>query len=221
MTTKNQIHFDEFKYKIWVEGFEFFIPTLEEIVSDYAALNLTLLQPGELSALFFTPKEFIFDKMTEGEPIIIGKNEIDKAKAMDILKKPKGYERLLGIIDLARQKFAKAFEKIRFERVTSIQQLLNYFECNDAMNVTIKESTIQQVKEKCTIYAETELTQSVLEFAQNLHKMFIENKFYLQIQHSNNAGHEAPDFLKNLFKVGENGFEIDKVFISSFNTFKK
>ena len=72
---------------------------LNEILTDYGVLGLSSLLGEEFQSLVRDPATTIYDKMTGGSPAEINGMPINRAKVMELLQKPAGYDALLEIID--------------------------------------------------------------------------------------------------------------------------
>ena len=72
---------------------------IQTVANNYNSLGFGSLIASELPILFNSPIDFIFDKMTGGQPVTIGNITVNKQKAIEILNKPEGYEMLIAQID--------------------------------------------------------------------------------------------------------------------------
>lgn len=71
---------------------------LQTAVTAYNGLNLPALTTADFYSICSDPIDLIFDKMTGGNPVLIGGLSVDKTNAINILAKPQGYDALLAIL---------------------------------------------------------------------------------------------------------------------------
>lgn len=72
---------------------------LSEILSDYNALGLPELTGPEFQNLIRNPKLLVFDKLNEGQPLQFNGMQVSKAKALDLVSMPDGFDQLAELIE--------------------------------------------------------------------------------------------------------------------------
>jgi hypothetical protein len=75
---------------------------LNEILNDYNALNLGAITRPEFQNLIRNPKSVIFDKLNNGKPIEIGGIPVDKAKALELVTLPSGFNAFNSLVESFR-----------------------------------------------------------------------------------------------------------------------
>ncbi len=96
------IGFNETEYLYSKQNIGRACSVVQSVVNQYNSLKLKPIENGELSNLFLNPVDFVFDRMTNGQPVSIVGLEVHAHKAMEILKKPIGYDDLLVMISEAK-----------------------------------------------------------------------------------------------------------------------
>ena len=97
------LYFDEAGYEAARDRIEKIGATsIQNIVDQYQTLGIADLQPEELSKLFKTPDDLVFDKITGGQ-LVIGGAVLNKSKAMEIIEKPQGYDAFIALIKTTMQ----------------------------------------------------------------------------------------------------------------------
>lgn len=158
------INFDEHKYQSEKKGLESFIPQIQKAVNAFNSLGLESLKSHELEQLFIKTDELVFDKMTEQKPVIIEGKEVHKNKALELFKKPAGYENLVSTLQETVTIFGKAIENNKLKRVT-INQLYKIYELNKKGIVIFKTTKDDEIKEYYKKYAKTDRAKKLLELA--------------------------------------------------------
>lgn len=161
------IYFDESGYIRDKDTYNRIGSILQGIISNYNALGFGNLVDSELVQLFNNPIEFIFDKMTGGEQVSIAGVEVHKEKAIDILKKPIGYEALIAQLNEFKLKGVGVELSITPRRVTG-STIAGIYTIDLNGDIVLKASFDAQLKEQYKKYAKTERAKKMLEFAQSI-----------------------------------------------------
>ena len=136
---------------------------LTEILQAYNAMNIGDITGNEFKRLVQNHASFIFDKMTNGQDVVIGGLKVNKAKAIEILEKPKGYDELQDKIT-------------RFQHsVPQWHHHLSHIDI-DGNSVVISQQCLDAELEASKIYAKTDNEKKALEIAQAI-KALWEEKF--------------------------------------------
>ncbi len=93
------IYFDQEGYNMKKSQLGIVAGYLQQAVTAYNTLGLSALNQADFIRLFNQPIDLIFDKMTGGNPVLIGGLPVDKSKAIEILAKPIGYDNLITTIN--------------------------------------------------------------------------------------------------------------------------
>lgn len=127
------------------------------ILAAYNALNIGEITANEFKSLVQNPASFIFDKMTNGQDIVIGGLKVNKAKAIEILEKPNGYEAMKDLITSYQN------------TVPSWNHYLSSIDI-DAENeeVIIAQTVLDAELEASKVYAKTNNEQKVFQFVQDV-----------------------------------------------------
>lgn len=148
------MHTDNSKFNDEIKRLSIHLPELTEILGAYNSIGVGKINGPQFQSLVREPASFIFDKMTNGEDVVIGGLKINKAKALDILEKPAGYERMVALIQNYK---AKPNWEHHLDNVDL-----------DGSEVTLKQCLIDCETEACKIYATTDKEKRVFEFAEGL-----------------------------------------------------
>jgi len=160
---KELIAFDERAYQREKDFIERFIPMANDVIATYNLLNQGSIKSDELYNLFINTEEFVFDKMTESNPVLIGGLKLHKHEAIKILKKPKGFENLLAQIENTNSTLADKCSHTSF--TYNPRTLINSFELDQNGAVIIKSSKDLELQEKNKKYATSEKAIKLLALA--------------------------------------------------------
>lgn len=137
---------------------------IQNIVDQYNTLDIAVLNTDDLKPLFKDPEGFIFDKMTGGSMVIGGK-EVDRQKAIELLKKPAGYDAFVQLITSAIEDLKGRLLMPRNFPITP-DTIDDYFELDEQNVVVFKQSMQDKIEASCKRYASSDLAKNMLEFAQ-------------------------------------------------------
>jgi hypothetical protein len=158
------IAFDESSYHGQVASFEAAAELIQEVVEQYGTLNLPALTTQELYLLFLSPVDLVFDKMTAGQPLSIAGLEVHKEKAIELLKKPEGYEAfLVKVAEVSKKLLAENYPPSNIQ--LNARTLKTIFELNDNGTVVLKESLRESIERGNKKFANTDAAKSMFEFA--------------------------------------------------------
>lgn len=181
---------------------EKFIPAVQSVVEAYNDLEFEEwegstkrpLLPGELSRLFREPVDFIFDKMTRGEAVAIGGVKVNKAKAIDILERPAGYNNLLSTIERCISSLRHDVDNI----TVTVPEVSDWFELADDNTVTLIKARLDEISEQYKRYAKEDRAKRMLAFANGVAQAAKEAGIESEIANdANGFGH----VLKHLFSL--------------------
>ena len=150
---KTYLGTDPYQRRDGLERLQKWIPEFNEVLEAYKVLGLEDLSSAEFQPLLQSPKFVVFDKMTGGQPVSIAGLKVNKAKAMDILDKPDGYDELLELIEKYK------VEKSQFVNQASLVEIVDGA-------VVPKQSAIDKAEEDAKRYAETSAQLKRLAFGQ-------------------------------------------------------
>lgn len=141
------------------------VNVIQPIVNLYATLGIALLNADDLQPLFKDPEGFVFDKMTGGA-LIVGGVETDRTKAIELLKKPDGYD---SFIQLIKEAIADLKGRLLFPGNYPVtpDNIDEYFELSEN-TVVFKQSMKDKIEASCKRYATSDLAKNMLLFAQEI-----------------------------------------------------
>lgn len=142
------------------------VNVIQPIVNSYATLNIAVLNADDLQPLFKDPEGFIFDKMTGGS-LMLGGVEADRTKAIELLKKPEGYD---NFVQLIKDAIADLKGRLLFPGNYPVtpDNIDSYFELDGENTVVFKQEMKDKIEAGCKRYAKSDLAKSMLEFAQEI-----------------------------------------------------
>jgi hypothetical protein len=162
------IEFNESVYIGQKEGYESLITDLQQAVDSYNALGFQPLAKEEFSRLFNDFEVLVFDKMTEGKPIVMGGLEIHKDKALEILKKPAGYEGMKHFVDKAKQSLKSAEFTHPLNKSIAVSNVGIFYELNDAGLVQFNALKDEELKRLNTKIAASDNAIKMLDLANTI-----------------------------------------------------
>lgn len=157
------IFFDESTYENEKADIKYFIPEIQKVVDAYNLLELEPLKSTELQMLFLQTDEFIFDKMTGKEPLLVNGMEVHKHEAIKLLKKPLGYENLILLISQFKEKITDGNQH-RNLKIT-LTQLNIAYELNSNGEVIFKASKDEELQRINKKYATTPIAEKLFKLA--------------------------------------------------------
>lgn len=179
------ISYDEAGYLRIKGSYDRIAVKIQGIVDSYNLLGFGDLAANELLGLFQAPIDFIFDKMTGGQPVSIGGLQVDKQKAIDILIKPAGYDAFVNAITGTKGSIK---DDEHYSNVgVAINSIADLYTINVSGDVVITGAFDTKLQEQNKLYAKSDLAKAVLTFAQNF------------LQTADELG------LTNIFKSNPNG----------------
>lgn len=168
---KKLLSFNQALYETQINQIECYIEDIQEVVNAYEKLGFGSLQKDELHLLFTQPANLVFDKITKGKPLSIGDTMIDKVKAIEIVKKPDGYESLLNAIQKAVSTLKNSDNNNRVLKLAKsfdVSQVSEFFELSIEGKVIVKNSIYDRLKEQNKNYATSERAIKLFELGQLL-----------------------------------------------------
>lgn len=93
------LYFDQGNYNAKKVQLEAVAGYLQQAVTAYNVLGLAALNQADFVRLFNQPIDLVFDKMTGGQPLLIGGLPLNKDQAIAMLTKPGGYDNLISTIN--------------------------------------------------------------------------------------------------------------------------
>lgn len=130
------------KYNEQIKINSILLPQMNNVLAAYIAMGIGHVTGAEFKALLYAPEENVFDKMTNGEPVTIMGFAIDKAKAMDMMVKPVGYDVFIASV-------------IDFKNKKNWGHYLGLVDVSvDGLEVVLSQSVIDKELEASKIYAE-------------------------------------------------------------------
>lgn len=157
------IFFDERRYRDEKTVFEYFIPEIQKVVDAYNSLELEPLKSTELEMLFVQTDEFIFDKMTAKQPLLLNGMKVNRHEAIKLLKKPDGYEDLILLISRVRAKIDGGNQHQYLK--TTLTQLNSSYELNNNSEVIFKASKDEELQRLNKKYATTAIAKKLFDLA--------------------------------------------------------
>lgn len=148
------IQFDEAEYNNRLSRYKLYVTKLQVVLDAYNAMKLPALNTGEFRALLRNFETTIFDKMNNGESFSLAGMELDKAKAMELLTKPEGYNTLETLIK-------------DYQQVVNWDHYINSIIIKDGI-VKVCDSVCKTEKEATTLYAQTDDQIKALKFAKKI-----------------------------------------------------
>ena len=98
------MHTDTARFNETIKRNSIYLGELTEILQAFNVMNIGTLTGAEFQSLVTNPPGVVFDKMTKGQDVVIGGLKINKAKALDILERPKGYNTMLDLIEVYKNR---------------------------------------------------------------------------------------------------------------------
>lgn len=158
------IHFDESAYKKEKQVIENIAANLlQPVVEQYHGLGIEPLMPAELQKLFSTPADLVFDKITGGN-LSIGNVAVEKEKAIAMVSKPDGYEKMLQMID-------SVWGNLKGERrqpgnaPINSQNIASFFILNDSKEVVLNPAIDEKLKAWYQKFAASEKAVAAFNFS--------------------------------------------------------
>lgn len=124
--------------------------SLNLIAEAYNQLGLPPLLSNEIVSLVTNTDSLIFHKMTDGGNVSLGGLDLHPEKALELLKKPVGYEALIETINNHKKEFKTHY--------------LNQYEIKDG-EVVLIDAMVNKQREDCSLFATTEEHKRRLDFA--------------------------------------------------------
>lgn len=159
------LYFDEAGYEAARDRIEKIGATsIQNIVDQYQTLGIADLQPEELSKLFKTPDDLVFDKITGGQ-LVIGGAVLNKSKAMEIIEKPQGYDAFIALIKTTMQDLKDNLLPPGNYPVNEYN-VDTYFELDNNLEVSVKSELDTKLQKSFKRYAKSVQAKKMLELAQ-------------------------------------------------------
>lgn len=161
------LSFDESNFSIQKEGIENCLPEIQKAVNEFNAFGYEPLTNDELQRLFTETNDLFFDKITKGQPLSIGGLDIDKTKALEIIKKPTGFESLIKSIADATKALQDAATDYKLQglKIFSIRTIQSFVELNAENIVVVKSGVLDELKKLNELYAQTPVAIKLHELA--------------------------------------------------------
>ncbi|MEP7317122.1 MAG: hypothetical protein ABI921_00215 [Panacibacter sp.] len=148
------IHFDEQKFSNAKNAYNNMLPFLQNAVDGFNEMALSPLSDTDFKKLFTNAEELVFEKMTGGQDVSIAGLKVDKIKAMEIIKKPDGYDVFMnilnGILHDLKHPVSSFIQGIQPVNIGEIYQL------NNDGQVIVKETFIQVLEKRCKTFVTTD-----------------------------------------------------------------
>ena len=157
------IHFDEAKHNDQKQQFKELLNHVQSSIDCYNKLGYSKLNNEEVQKLFTDTEELIFDKMTEGKETSIAGLELHKHKALEMFKKPVGYEELIQSVKSTNDTLLNHLYSIV---KISKNEISYYFILDENGVVDFTEKFLSSLEARHTFKATSEKAKLVLEFAQ-------------------------------------------------------
>lgn len=149
------LHFNERKFNEHLSTFEPALNALNLIYNGaFEVLHVTELSQKEFINLVNAPLETLFDILTQGKPVQIAGMELDKVKALELIKKPNGFDEFKSLIIDFRSTphHAHVFNNIKIEN----------------SQVVLTDEFLKQEKRAFEIWASTDDSINAYKFASGI-----------------------------------------------------
>ena len=146
---------DNAKYNEQIRLHSIYLGEYNAILAAYTALGIGDLTRDEFKKLVIDPAGLVFDKLTAGQPVVIGSLTLNRSKALEIMEKPAGYEELHGLIQQCKQ------TKRNFEWYLSLIDVVDG-------EIVLHQSVIDKETEASKVYAVTDDEIKTYEFLQEV-----------------------------------------------------
>ena len=153
------ISFDQQKFDTEMHRQNRIASIMQSVVLMFNGLGLPALTAEEFPSLFEDAECLVYDKMTNGQQVSIAGLTVHKHKAMELLIKPEGYERLIEFINSIKK---DGFEAIAHtgDKPAPIGAYRSFELVNGV--VTLKESELERWRNQFSIYAVSERAKRML-----------------------------------------------------------
>lgn len=155
---------------------------VQQILNLYNAMELPPLTALEFPQLFNDTETLIYDKYTGGDVFITSPSNnnlpVDKAKAMEILIKPAGYDALLtAIANLKKKTTGEAYSmgNARGRVSYDVKSIAQYFTLESAEVIGLAASVTAAVDKAGKHYAKSAKAKAAFAFAQAVSTAFYAN----------------------------------------------
>lgn len=186
---------------------------VNSITVAYTRMRLGNLSIEEIPILLQNPAEFVYDKLTAGKPLTFGGIQvgIDKAKMMDILAKPQGYDAFITISKNAAEQIKSSGYDVKW--------LLERLSPDAAGTFEVSPEYLAELDEMCNVYAKTPEAEAVYDWAYNALQDLQEKRIPEAVSKNRFLRRDMSDFFGSLFKYDykTNKFSISKEVLLSFN----
>jgi hypothetical protein len=127
---------------------------INSLLKCYSEMGLEPMSKEDFKRLFVEPETLVFDKLTKSEPLVLQGLELHKDKAIELLKKPNGYEAFTRQLSVTISEIQK--ESVNNVPVTS-QTICHYYELDDNGEAILKEAKVAHIRKQYEQYAESEI----------------------------------------------------------------
>lgn len=165
-TEKVLIKFNETAFDDKKSIYDLLCNDVQNVVDTFKGLNVDLL-PTELHNLFCNTDELLFDKLTVGKDITLAGLKVSKAKALEIIEKPLGYNTLITAIKQCLHNFSQHEGMLHNTKINA-QSICDYFILNDEGVIVLNERFIKRLRESYSFYAITERAKNLVAFQNDL-----------------------------------------------------
>lgn len=138
---------------------------IQPIVDLYQTLGVPVLNTDDLKPMFKDPEGFIFDKVTGGGTLHINGQAVDRMKAIELLKKPAGYDSFILLLNSSIEDLKGRLLFPDNYPVTP-DNIDLYFELAEDNTVVFKQSMQDKIDASYKRYAKSDLAKNMVEFAQ-------------------------------------------------------
>lgn len=174
---KKPEHMLGFKQQSWAKSKD----DVQKILDLYDNTGLDPLTPDEFDNLFNDTDTLLYDKITGGSTHLVGAKgnsiEIDKATALNIIAKPKGYKELTEALDSFEQLAQEHYKPSDIFPVSSAytkRQITDYFCINSKGKLDYTDELKQAITEAGFNYITTKRGKAIHEFCTKVAELYKE-----------------------------------------------
>lgn len=165
------ITYDESAYKNGIAAVQNSCSIVQEAVDSFKALNVGKLNADELLELFVNPANLVYKKITGGT-VKIGELQLQSAKAMELLEKPKGYDSFIAKID----ECTTSLKQVRTAGNYPLagERIREWFTLAANGKIVFNEERGEAEKSRYKHYAKSEAAKAMYNFAKAIIKKYEE-----------------------------------------------